>query len=150
MLQNLHEGTIDVGLFATHNAHGGIVSESIQAMARHKFKIVGEQEILIRHFLMKRADVKMKDVKIVMGHSQNFKQCRDQLAKKYPYLKQVTGKGDLVDTAKAASFVAGGKLPKTTAILGPKTLAKEYGFEIIEKDLQDLKSNITNFLLVGR
>lgn len=151
VLRNLHEGNIDLGLFATHNARGGIVHESVQAMARYKFKIVDEQAILIRHFLMRRSDVRTEDLKTVMGHSQNFKQCAESLAAKFPALEQVTGKGDLVDTAKAASFLAAGKLPKTTAILGPRVLALMHGFEIIEGDLQDLgQQNITNFLLVKR
>lgn len=151
VLRRLHEGDIDVGLFATHNAQGGIVHESVQAMARYTFKILDEQEVLIRHFLMKRKDVKTEELKTVMGHSQNFLQCRDHLAKKYSHLKQETGKGDLVDTAKVASFVAEGKLPKTTAMLGPKVLADMYDFDVIEGDLQDLgQKNITNFLLVGR
>ncbi|MSU56394.1 MAG: hypothetical protein EXS51_03785, partial [Candidatus Taylorbacteria bacterium] len=115
-----------------------------------KFKIVAEQEILIRHFLMKRPDVKTEELTSVMGHSQNFKQCKESLAKRHPNLKQETGKGDLVDTAKAAVYVANGKLPKTTAILGPKVLASLYGFDIVDADLQDLKNNITNFLLAGR
>lgn len=151
VLRSLHEGDIDFGLFATHNAQGGIVHESVHAMARYKFKIVAEQEILIRHYLMKRSDVKVEELTTVMGHSQNFKQCKDNLAQRHPNLKQETGKGDLVDTAKAASFVASGKLPKTTAILGPKVLASLYGFDIVDADLQDLgERNITNFLLVGR
>ena len=150
VLRNLHEGDIDFGLFATHNAQGGIVHESVHAMAKYKFNIVDEQEILIRHFLMKHPDITTEKLTHVMGHSQNFKQCRDTLLKKYPHLTQETGKGDLVDTAKAASFVAAGKLPSTTAILGPRTLAKEYGLVVIDEDLQDLKNNITNFLLVSR
>ncbi len=86
-----------------------------------------------------------------MGHSQNFKQCKDNLEKRYHHLRQETGKGDLVDTAKAASYLAAGKLPKTTAILGPKVLASLYGFDIVDADLQDLgENNITNFLLVSR
>ncbi len=151
VLRSLHEGDIDFGLFATHNAQGGIVHESVHAMARYKFKIITEQEILIRHFLMKRSDVKTEDLTTVMGHSQNFLQCRGNLVKRFPNLRQETGKGDLMDTAKAASCLAAGKLPKTTAILGPKVLAPLYGFDIVDADLQDLgKHNVTNFLLVSR
>lgn len=151
VLRSLHEGDIDFGLFATYNTQGGIVHESVRAMARYKFKIVDEQAILIRHFLMKRRDAKKEELTAVMGHSQNFLQCRDTLARKYPSLSQETGKGDLVDTAKAAEHLAAGKLPKTTAILGPRALAELCGFDVIEGDLQDLgEKNITNFLLVRR
>jgi prephenate dehydrogenase len=151
VLRKLHEGDIDFGLFAMHNAQGGIVAESVRAMSRYTFNIVAEQEVLIRHALMKCRDVEKEKLTSVMGHSQNFLQCREMLARKYPHLKQETGKGDLVDTAKAASHVASGKLPKTAAILGPVILAEMYDLDIIEEDLQDLgEKNITNFLLVKR
>ncbi len=56
VLQHLYEGTIDYGLFAISNATGGLVEESLQAMARYKFVIVEDFTLLIRHFLMKRND----------------------------------------------------------------------------------------------
>ena len=150
VLRNLHEGTIDFGLFATHNAVGGIVTESVIAMAKYTFKIIEEQEIVIRHFLMKRKNVLLNDITSIHAHSQNLKQCRGSLAQKYPNLKQESGSGDLIDTARAAQFLAEGKLSKTTAILGPRTLSDMYDFEIIDSDLQDLEHNVTSFLLVSR
>ncbi len=150
VLRNLHEGTIDYGLFATHNATGGIVHESIHAMARYKFKIVDELEMLVRHFLMKRKKVSFEDITTIMAHPQNFRQCTSTLSKKYPHLKLESGKGDLIDTAKAAFYLSSGKLPGTTAILGPLSLSQRYGLTIIGKDLQDRKDNVTNFLLVSR
>jgi prephenate dehydrogenase len=150
VLKNLHEGNIDYGLFAIQNAVGGVVEESTHAMAKYKFKIVEEFQILIRHFLMKRKDVKIEDIKTIMAHPQNFRQCKDNLAKKYPNLRQVSGQGDLVDTAKSAEALANNKLEKNIFILGPKNLAKIYDLEIINEDLQDSKNNLTTFFLVSR
>lgn len=150
VLRNLHEGNIDYGLFATHNATGGIVHESIHAMAHYKFKIVDEIEILIRHFLMKKKNASTDKITSIMAHPQNFRQCKSTLHKKYPHLKLESGKGDLIDTAKAASYLASGKLPPHVAILGPRTLSDMYGLTIIDRDLQDKKDNLTNFLLAKR
>jgi len=150
VLKNLHEGNIDFGLFAIQNAVGGVVEESTHAIAKYKFKIVEEFQILVHHFLMKRKDVPINQINIIMAHSQNFRQCKDNLAKKYLDLKQVSGQGDLLDTAKAAEALADGKLEKNIAILGPKILSEIYNFDIIDGDLQDSKNNLTTFFLVSR
>ncbi len=150
VLKNLHDGDIDFGLFAIQNAVGGVVEESTHAMAKHKFKIVSEFSILIRHFLMKRKDIDLKDVDMIMAHSQNFRQCKNNLRKMFPNMKLETGKGDLMDTAKAAEALSLGKISKKVAILGPKILAKMYDFDIIAGDLQDSANNLTTFFLVSR
>lgn len=155
VLKNLHEGNIDFGLFAIQNAVGGVVEESTHAMAKYKFKINppagGEEfQILIRHFLMKRKDVSVSEIKTIMAHSQNFRQCKDNLAKKYPDLKQVSGQGDLLDTARCAEALAKNQIDKNIAILGPKILAKIYDLEIIAENLQDSQNNLTTFFLVCR
>ena len=150
VLKYLHDGNIDYGLFAIQNAVGGVVEESTYAMARYKFKIVDEFEILVRHFLMKRKDVGLKEINTIMAHSQNLRQCKDSLRKKFPNMKLLTGQGDLMDTAKAAEALFNKKLSKNTAILGPQKLAEMFDFDIVSEDLQDNKNNLTTFFLVSR
>lgn len=150
VLKNLHEGNIDYGLFAIQNAVGGVVEESTYAMAKYKFKILNEFQIVIRHTLMKRKDIGLSSIKTVMAHSQNFRQCKNSLEKKYPNLKPTIGRGDLLDTARCAESLAKNMINKNTAILGPKILADIYDLEIIEENLQDNQNNLTTFFLVSR
>jgi len=150
VLKNLHEGNIDFGLFAIQNAVGGVVEESTHAMAKYKFKIIKEFQIIVRHFLMKRKDVDIKNIKTVIAHSQNFRQCKNNLEKKHSNLKQVCGQGDLLDTARCAEALSKNIISKNTAILGPKILAKIYDLEIIDENLQDSQDNLTSFFLVSR
>jgi prephenate dehydrogenase len=150
VLKNLHEGSIDLGIFAIQNAVGGVVEESTHAMARYKFKIVSEFQIMIRHNLMKRKDVKTEEIRIIMAHSQNFRQCKDNLDRKFPRLGRITGKDDLMDTAMAARALSLGKIPKNTAILGPRILSEIYGLDIVDENLQDSKNNLTTFFAVSR
>lgn len=150
VLKNLHAGNIDFGLFAIHNAVGGVVSESTHAMARCKFKIINEFAIPIRHMLMIRKDVEADKIKTIMAHPQVFRQCQDTLKSRFSHLKLISGKGDLVDTARAAWALMNNKINKNIAILGPAGLAKLYDLEIVEENLQDSKENLTSFFLVSR
>ena len=150
VLEKLHSGDVDLGLFAIHNAVGGIVYESAHAMSQYKFKIVDEITIPIRHYLMKRKDVAFNNIDHIMAHPQVFAQCKTTLAHKYPSLVLESGEGDLVDTAKAAWSLANAVLSNNYAILGPGILSKLYDFEIIAENLQDSSNNLTSFFLVSR
>ncbi len=150
VLRAVHEGAVDYGLFAVHNAAGGVVEESMHAMARYKFRIVEKFSIHIRHCLMKRKDTDRSNIHTIMAHSQVFLQCSNTLKKRYPTLQQKVGEGDLIDTASAAKALAGGEVDINTFILGPEILSRLYNFDVIDKNLQDLKKNLTGFFLVCR
>ena len=150
VLQALHNGDIDYGLFAMHNSVGGIVQESVRALARYVVTVVEEFSIPVRHFLMKRPDIKEDTITVVMAHPQVFKQCKKTLEKKYSHVHLKSGSDDMIDTARAAEALHDGRLSKRTAILGPKRLAELYTLDIIAENLQDDKTNKTSFLLVAR
>ena len=150
VLEKLHSGDVDLGLFAIQNAVGGIVYESAHAMSQYKFKIIDEIEILVRHYLMKLKEVPSEKIDHIMAHPQVFAQCKTTLAQKYPSYILESGEGDLIDTAKAAWSLANGELPNNYAILGPGILSKLYDFDIMGENLQDSSNNLTSFFLVSR
>ena len=150
VLQSLHEGESDQGLFATHNSLGGIVMESIEAMAQYKFSIIEEFAIKISHALMIRKDATLHDITEIMSHPQVFAQCKKTLEQKYPHLKKISGEDELIDHALVAKQLGEEKLPKYIATMGSKLLAELYGLTVVEDNLQDLQENYTSFLLVGR
>jgi prephenate dehydrogenase len=150
VLRALYEGEVDRGQFAIHNSIGGIVGESIQAMASYRFNIVEEYAIKIAHALMIAPGVDFNNVDTIMTHPQVLKQCKTNLAFKYERLKQTSGEGDLVDHAKVAELMSQGKMPPNIATMGSKVLAKIYGLKLIEENLQDLHENFTSFLWVER
>jgi prephenate dehydrogenase len=146
----LQEGTVDRGQFAIHNSVGGMVEESVTAMARYRFTILEEFAIKISHALMTSHDVTVSDVDTVMTHPQVLGQCRTSLRHKYPELRQTSGEGDLIDHAKVAELLGQGALPANIATMGSRVLADMYGLRVIEDDLQDLDENFTSFLWVQR
>ncbi|MBK7750849.1 MAG: prephenate dehydrogenase/arogenate dehydrogenase family protein [Candidatus Obscuribacter sp.] len=150
VLRALHEGMVDRGQFAMHNSLGGIVTESVQAMANYNFEIVEEFAIKISHALMIAQDSEFSQIDTIMTHPQVLRQCRSNLQNKYGRLKQTSGEGDLVDHAEVALLMGQGKLAKNIATMGSKVLASINNLKIIEADLQDLDSNFTSFLWVQR
>lgn len=150
VMQALHAGEIDKGQFAIHNSVGGVVDESIQAMASYKFTIVDQFAIKIAHALMIRNDAQLSDITTIMTHPQVFAQCRQSLAQKYPQLQRTSGMGKLIDHAMVAKNLSQKKLPKHIATMGGNILAKLYRLKIIEDNLQDAKQNFTSFLVVSR
>ena len=150
VLAALHAGEIDRGQFAIHNSIGGIVGESVEAMARYKFTIIEEFAIVIAHALMIRDDADYDEVTTVMAHPQVFAQCKRTLPEKYPHLKLISGEGELIDHANVAKHMAAHKLPKNIATMGSKVLADLYNLKIVEDNLQDASENYTSFLLVSR
>jgi prephenate dehydratase len=156
VLKSLHEGVVDLGLFAIYNSIGGIVQESVEALEEcgrdgmnfESFKVMTRLSIPIRHFLMKLPSLRLEELTTIMAHPQVFLQCHATLATRYPYLTKESGEGDLIDTAQVAKALSEGRISKYTAILGPGRLVELYGFEIIDRDLQDDHSNKTTFLLL--
>jgi prephenate dehydrogenase len=150
VLRALHEGAVDRGLFAIHNSVGGMVGESVEAMARYRFAIIEEFAIKIAHALMVAPGADVSAVDTVMTHPQVLAQCRTTLAARHPALRQTSGEGDLIDHAKVAELLGRGELAATIATMGSSVLAEIHGLRIIDVDLQDLDENFTSFLWVQR
>ena len=150
VMKALCEGKVDRGQFAIHNSAGGIVEESIQAMADYKFKIAAQFAIKISHALMIREDADFSEITTIMTHPQVLAQCRQSLRLKYPNLKQTSGEGKFVDHALVAKNLGEKKIPKYVATMGSKILAQLYDLKVIENNLQDLKENYTTFIQVSR
>ena len=150
VLSELVAREIDYGQFAIHNSVGGIVQESIHAMAKYQFKIVGQFAIKIAHALMVRRDVKLTDIDTIMTHPQVLAQCKRKLTTKYKRLKKISGGGKLIDHALVAKHLSEGRLKKNIATMGSKILAKIYNLKIVEDNLQDTRQNFTTFLIVER
>lgn len=150
VLKALHEGRVDRGQFATHNSVGGIVHETIHALAKYRVEIVEEYFLEIRHSLMCHPESDLSTIDTIMTHPQVLRQCAANLKSKYPHLKQSSGVGELIDHAKVAAELAQGRIASNVATMGSSLLAELNGLKILEENLQDASVNLTSFLLVRR
>jgi len=131
-----------MGIFPIENSNGGIVYESVHAMAKYKFNIKDMFDIDVRHCLLSLPSIGIDDIKKITSHPQALKQCKMYLRKKW-YNAELE---EWSDTAQASCDLSGGKLDKNTAVIAPARCAELYKLKILEEGVQDLKFNFTTFI----
>ena len=146
VLNSLTSETIDIGIFAMENAQGGVVIESVEALAKNQCKIIDMFYVEISQNLLAKDNIALGDIEEIHSHEQALKQCKDYLAEKFWSKKLV----EEDDTAKAAQDLAEGKLPDHVGVIASRNSAEKYGLNILENDIHDLKKNLTLFLAVER
>ena len=142
VLDSLSNNSIDTGIFAMENAQGGIVIESIEALAKYRCNIIEMFHISVEQNLLTLKNVNIGDITEIHSHQQALRQCKDFLGEHFwtrPLIEED-------DTAEAARRLAEGKLPRTAAVIANKACAELYGLEILQKSIHDLKHNLTLFL----
>jgi prephenate dehydrogenase/prephenate dehydratase len=151
VLSALHRGETDRGVFAIQNARGGVVLETVVALSEFSCEILEIFDIVVDHCLLHHPDVRFDAVDTIISHPQAFAQCESTLKARYPYLKLISGEGDLIDQAFCAQNIAEGKLPSTMAVLATCSCADLFGLTIHDIGLQDLgANNLTTFVWVER
>eukprot|EP01026_Neomeris_dumetosa_P073716 TRINITY_DN7617_c0_g2_i3.p1 TRINITY_DN7617_c0_g2~~TRINITY_DN7617_c0_g2_i3.p1 ORF type:complete len:313 (+),score=19.68 TRINITY_DN7617_c0_g2_i3:254-1192(+) len=95
--------------------------------------------IVLCRFLVLKKD----DIKRIMSHPQALAQC-DGYLRKMEVVKEAVS-----DTAGAAKMVSEGQLSGVGAIAS-RTAAELYGLDILEEGIQDMKDNITRFIVLSR
>ena len=146
VLNGLNSNDIDVGIFAMENAQGGVVIESVKALAENNCKIIDMFYVEISQNLMAKDSISLGEIEEIHSHEQALKQCKDYLAEKFWSKKLV----ETDDTAKSAQDLASGKLGDNVAVIASKQSAEKYGLNIVDHDIHDLKKNLTLFLAVER
>lgn len=76
VLDALDAGEIECGLFGIENSNGGMVLESLDAMASHTFTIERLVELDVHHMLLVRPRVVASQITKITSHDQALKQCR--------------------------------------------------------------------------
>ena len=142
VLQAIEAGRVKYGIMAMENAQGGVVIESVVALAEHRCKIAEMFHIDVRQCLLGRAGIHVGDVTEIRSHPQALRQCREYLADHFwtrPLIEED-------DTAHAAERLAAGELPASAAVIGSRHCANLYGLAVLKENIQDLKNNLTLFL----
>ena len=146
VLAGIETEDIGFGVFAMENAQGGVVIESVKAMAEYRCNIVEMFHIKVSQNLLSIDGVHMGDVTEIHSHQQALRQCKNYLAEHFWTRPLI----EADDTAEAARRLSQGKLPKTAGVIGSKYCAELYGLNILQEDIHDLKHNLTLFLSVEK
>lgn len=144
VISAVEAGAVDRGIVPIENSTGGVVLEAIHALARHVVSIEKLFEIVVKQNLLVAPGTKREEIKVISSHDQAIKQCRMHLKRMFPDVEIK----EYPDTAQAAKDLGEGILPKHTAIIAPLSCVKLYNLELLEENINDLKFNVTNFMVV--
>ena len=146
VLDGIETGAVQFGVFAMENAQGGVVIESVEALAEYRCRIVEMFHITISQNLLARHGILLGDITEIHSHQQALRQCKDYLAEHFWTRPLI----EADDTAESARRLSEGKLSKTIGVVGSEYCAELYDLNIVEKDIHDLKHNLTLFLSVEK
>ena len=146
VLGGLESDQTDYGVIAMENAQGGVVIESVEALARYRCSIIEMFHIPVDQNLLGVAGMNVGDITEIHSHQQALRQCKDFLSEHFwtrPLIEED-------DTAESARRLSEGKLPKTAGVIANNACAELYDLEILQESIHDLKHNITLFLGVKK
>ena len=125
------------------NSIAGRVADIQYLMNKYKLQIYAEHFHKVSHNLMARQGVLIDNLKSVRSHSQAISQCQ-KLINDYKLEPIIAA-----DTAGSAKYISENSLEDEAAIASTLA-AKIYNLEILKKNIEDDKKNITRFLFMGK
>jgi len=125
------------------NSIAGRVADIQYLMNKYKLQIYAEHFHKVSHNLMARQGVLIDNLKYVRSHSQAISQCQ-KLINDYKLEPIIAA-----DTAGSAKYISENSLDDEAAIASTLA-AKIYDLEILKKNIEDDKKNITRFLFMGK
>ena len=134
-------GVCALGMIPVDNSTAGRVPDVHHLLPDSGLKIIGEHFKPIRFHLMANPGVRIEDVRVVSSMPIALGQCRKTL-RRLGVTTEAAG-----DTAGAARQLADRPDPHRAAI-APALAAEIYGLHILERDVEDLHTNTTRFLVM--
>jgi len=131
----------ELGMVPIENSVTGSVGFTLDALLHFNLHIKSETVLPIKHNLA--GSGKMDQIKVVYAHPQTHAQCKTFLRTKVP-------KAEIIDTssnAKSAEILCHQKEPGYAAIV-PNIAAQMYNLNLLEKNIQNHKFNITRFVVI--
>ena len=110
---------------------------------KYRLNIYSEYFQKIEHNLLGQPGTKLSDIKNVFSHAQALSQC-SKFIKKNNINEHVRA-----DTAGSAKMLSINK-KKDEAAIASTLSAETYGLEVIQKNIENEKGNLTRFLVMGK
>lgn len=145
VIQAVEEGTVSEGIVPIENSIEGSINVTLDMLA-FEANLLIEREVVvpIKHNLLVKKGVGLKDIKAVVSQPHATAQCRKFLKSNLPDV--VTEAAN--STAEAAKKVA--EENGSRAAIATLLAAQLYGLEVIAEDIEDVKGNRTRFVMLGK
>ena len=133
----------NIALVPIENSQAGRVADTQRLIPDSDLHIIGEYFLEVKHSLLVIPGTKLNDLKRIHSHEQGIAQCRNKIINLH---KQMIVAGDTAGSAKKISDLNS----KEDGAIASELAAKIYNLEILEKNFQDSKYNVTRFLIMSK
>ena len=151
----------DYACLPVENSLGGSIHDNYDLQLKYDLTIVAEHECHVTHCLHAVPGVKKEDIKFAMSHPQALAQCDNYLRGMgiTPVPMYDTAGSVKILKENSVAFEKGKKperalpdkcTPQNTAAIASDLAGKTYGTSCVDKGIEDVSSNFTRFLLLGR
>jgi prephenate dehydratase len=146
LVSAVETGLTERAMLPIENSLEGSVSFTLDLLIHETdLKICNELVVPVRNNLVVVPGTKLDQIKSVTSHPQPLGQCRRFLERCLPNVDKVAA----LSTAAAVTAVMSAGDPSQAAI-GTLRAAELYGGEVLARDIQDNRSNVTRFFLLAR
>lgn len=140
VFEEVNRGHADYGIAPIENSTDGRVVDTLDMFTRLPLKICGEVQLSIHHHLMARCQ--RSEITEIYSKPQALSQCRDWLSRNMPQSRLIE-----VTSTSTAAQLARDKFG--AAAVASRQAAVHYELQIVAEDIEDNKSNITRFAVIG-
>ncbi len=147
VLKALNQNQIDLGVFPVINNNSGIVFDAFVAMGKYKFSFIESMGLSIEQCLISKTKLDLRQIDTIYSYKPAFNQCEKYIEDNLKHAKLI----DYGDMARAIRDLSCGKLNgNNIAVIGPKLASDKFDLMVISQGIEDIKPNITNFIIVKR
>ena len=138
----VERGRTQYAMVPVENSIEGAVTSTLDSFIKYNVQICGEMNLSITHNLVNQSG-DIKDIKLVVSHSQPLAQCRQWLKKNLPNVPCQS----VISTGVAAKMATE---DPTLAAIASALAIKTYQLQSVVKGIEDYNGNTTRFLLIGK
>ena len=142
-MEQVNASDCDLAMIPIENSVAGRVADIHYLLGGYDLKIYSEHFQEINHQLMAKPGASLDTIKNVRSHSMAIGQCNAAI-KKYNLDVII-----MADTAGSAKFISEQGTTEDSAIASILA-ADTYGLDIVDTNIQDMKSNTTRFLIMSK
>ncbi|MDP3052673.1 MAG: prephenate dehydratase [bacterium] len=137
----INSGEFDFGIVPAENSSEGIIEETLDNLIDYPLSVLGSYNLDIHHCLLGRTD-NFGKIKTIKSHFQPLAQCKNWLSKNFPQA--------ILETTSSSTQAILSTNDLGTAFIASREAAKKYGLKILAENIEDKKSNTTQFYVLSK
>ena len=140
VFEEVNRSHADYGIVPIENSTDGRIVDTLDMFTRLPLRVCGEVQIAIHHNLLARCP--RGQISEIYSKPQALSQCRDWLSKNMPQARVI----EVTSTSTAAQLA---RDKPGAAAVASKQAAVEYGLHVLAEHIEDNKTNVTRFAVIG-